>query len=143
MPVLPSAADVFTRKLPKLFSATVHRKADYALAAAFAVAGAWFWRKDRQAALAAWLSGGSILGLSLLTDYPGEQKGLIDFRLHGKLELGLAALIATMPEFFAVKDSARGYFNTKAGILTIVSNLTAFHSARHHARKRSSAERQA
>lgn len=135
MPVLPRAADVFTRKLPKLFSATAHRRADYAFAASFALAGAWFWRKDRQAALAAWLSGGSILGLSLLTDYPGHKKGIIDFALHEKLEVAIAAMIATMPELVDVKPEARRYFATKAGILTAVSNLTAFHHSPQRQRK--------
>ncbi|MBV9625620.1 MAG: hypothetical protein JOZ14_16760 [Acidobacteria bacterium] len=135
MPVLPSAADVFTRKLPKLLSPANHRRLDYALAAAFGLAGARFWRKDRRAAMASWLSGASILGLSLITDYPGEKDGLIAFPLHGKIELGLAALIATMPELFDVRHTARGYFNTKAGILTVVSNLTAFHAPQRRGRE--------
>lgn len=127
MPVLPSTADVVTRNLPKLFSPRAHRAADYAMGASFALAGAWFWRRNRPAALAAWICGGSILGLTLLTSYPDRQKRLLDFRFHEKLEVGIAALVATMPEFLDIReDRARRYFRTKAGILTLISNLTSY-----------------
>ena len=127
MPVLSSTADTLTRKLPKLIPARAHRAADYAMAASFALAGAWFWRRNRTAALASLLCGGSLLGLTELTSYPHRGKRLISFPTHEKLELAIAALAATLPDFLELSDPrARRYLRTKAGILTLISNLTRY-----------------
>jgi hypothetical protein len=128
MPVLTSAADVLTRKFPKIVSPDAHLAADYLIAGAFFAAGAWFFlRKNRRAGLGAWICGGSTLGLTLLTSYPGGARKPIPYGLHGRIETGLAAMTATMPEFLRFEDDReKGYFLLKAGILTVLSNLTAF-----------------
>jgi len=127
MPVLPSVADVLTQKLPKILPSKVHLLADYVIAGSFAAAGIWFWRRKRRAAWGALICGGSAFGLALLTSYPGRDRRAITFPLHGKIEIGLAALVATMPEFLHFeKDPEKKFFLTEAGILTIVSNQTCF-----------------
>lgn len=127
MAILKSAADVATRRLPKLLTAEAHQAADYVLVGSFAAAGAWFWRRNRRAALASWISGGSLLGLTLLTSYPGKSRRYLAFPLHGKMETGMAAMVAAMPEFLRLEDDKeRHFFTIKAGILTVISNLTAF-----------------
>jgi hypothetical protein len=131
MPVLSTVVDELTQKLPKIVAADAHVAADYAIAGSFLVAGTWFWRRNRPAALGALICGGSALGLAVLTSYPGHKKRLINFPVHGKLEVGLAAMIATMPEFLRFEKN-RGYFLTKAAILTAVSNMTCFASSRDH-----------
>jgi hypothetical protein len=125
MPVLSTVVDELTQKLPKMVSAHAHLAADYAIAGSFLAAGTWFWRRNREAAFGALICGGSALGLALLTSYPGHKKRLITFPVHGKLEVGLAAMIATMPEFLRFEKN-RGYFLTQAGILTAISNMTCF-----------------
>lgn len=132
--MLTSATDVATRRLPKLFNADAHHAADYLLVGSFAAAGAWFFRRNRRAALAAWISGASLLGLTLLTSYPGKNRRYLAFPLHGKIETGVAAMVAAMPEFLRLEDDKeRHYFTVKAGLLTVISNLTAFtgHSGRN------------
>ena len=128
MPVLTSMADVITRKLPKVVSSEAHLAADYILAGSFLAAGTWFLlRRNHRAALAACICGGSTLGLVLLTSYPGRPKRPIPFRFHGRIETGLAAMIATMPEFLRFEnDHERRYFLLKAGVLTVLSNLSSF-----------------
>ena len=127
MPVLASTADILSRHLPKLFSTRAHRAADYVMGASFALAGAWFWRKNRSAAAASWISGGSILALTVMTSYPGRPKRLLNVALHEKLEVGIAALVATMPEFLDLRDHrVRQYFRSQAAILTLIFNLTSF-----------------
>jgi hypothetical protein len=62
-----------------------------------------------------------------LTSYPGKERRYLAFPLHGKIETGMAAMVAAMPEFLRLEDDKeRHYFTVKAGLLTIVSNLTAF-----------------
>ena len=136
MSVLTSTADMATRRLPKIFTADAHHAADYLLVGSFAAAGAWFFRRNRRAALAAWISGASLLGLTLLTTYPGKHRRYLAFPLHGKVETGLAAMVAAMPEFLKLDDDKeRQYFTIKAGLLTIVSNLTAFSEHSNGARR--------
>lgn len=140
MPVLNSVADVLTRKFPKIVPANAHLAADYALAGSFLAAGTWFWRRNRRASLAAFVCGGSGLGLALLTSFPGREKRAIGFPLHGKLEIGLAALIATMPEFLRFEnDREKSYFLTSAAVLTVLSNLTSFYPPRTIRKRISSA----
>jgi len=129
--VLTSAADVLTRKLPKFIPGNAHPVVDYAVSGSFLAAATWFWRRDRKVALGSLLCGASTLGLALLTSYPGRGKRAISFTMHGKLENGLSAIIATMPEFLRIENNReRKYFLTTAGILTVLSNLTEFESHR-------------
>jgi len=127
MSVLTSTTDIATRRLPKVLPPTAHQAADYLLVGSFAAAGAWFFRRNPRAALGAWISGASLLGLTLLTRYPGKRRNYVPFPLHGKIEVGMAALVAAMPEFLRFGDGKeRRYFTMKAGLLTVLSNLTAF-----------------
>jgi len=127
MSVLTSTTDFASRRLPKLLPPSAHQAADYLLVGSFAAAGAWFFRRNPRAALGAWISGASLLGLTVLTSYPGKHRKYVAFPLHGKIEVGMAALVAAMPEFLRFGDvKERHYFAVKAGLLTIVSNLTEF-----------------
>ena len=127
MPFLTSAANVATRRLPKLLSPDAHRAADYLVAGSLIAAGAFFWRRNRRAALASWVSGGSLLGLSALTSYPGRPRRHLAFHAHGQIETGVAAMVAAMPEFFHFEDEKqRHFFALQAVLLTAVSRLTAF-----------------
>ena len=127
MSVLTSTTDIATRRLPKVLPPTAHQAADYLLVGSFAAAGAWFFRRNPRAALGAWISGASLLGLTLLTRYPGKRRNYVPFPLHGKIEVSMAALVAAMPEFLRFGDGKeRRYFTMKAGLLTVLSNLTAF-----------------
>ena len=92
MPILTKATDLATRKLPKFISPQAHRAADYAIVSGFAAAGVVYWNRNRRAAIASWLCGGSMLVLNLATHYDGVGKkrpvSLVD---HRRTELGMAA----------------------------------------------------
>jgi len=134
MPILPAFADAVTRRLPKVISPQGHAIADYFTIAVFAAAGGLLWKNHRRAAKAALLCGGAELVLDLLTDYPGGIAKLVGFRAHGKIDLGLAALAATMPELLSFREE-RGLFLTQAGVITGSTNLTNFEPARHFEKK--------
>src|SRR3954471_7967110 len=70
-----------------------HAVLDYGVAATFFAAGVALGRTNRRAAALAFLNGGMVLGMSLITDYPGGLKPRISFRQHrtgDMIQAGLA-----------------------------------------------------
>jgi hypothetical protein len=127
VPILTSAVEMATRRLPKVVSPKTHAVIDYVTVGAFLVAGALFWRKNRRAAVGSLLCGGAELAVNLLTDYPGGRVPFLSFETHGKLEVSLAAMAATMPELMAFPDDAeKNFFLAQSGVITIAANLTDF-----------------
>jgi hypothetical protein len=143
MPMLTSATDVLTRRMPKLISPKAHAVVDYITAGAFLLTGAFFWSRNKRAALSAFVCGGAELANTLLTDYPGGVKKVISYRNHGRIDIGLAAMTATMPEFMSFRDTReKNFFLVQAGMMTAVTNLTDFGQisrARSPRRKRTKA----
>lgn len=127
MPMLTSATNVLTRRMPKIISPKAHAVADYITAGAFLLTAAIYWSRNKRAALGGFVCAGAELATSLLTDYPAGVKKVISFRNHGKIDLGLAAMTATMPEFMGFRDEReKTFFLAQAGVMTAVTNLTDF-----------------
>ncbi len=127
MPILNSVAKAVAKPLPKVISPKGHAIADYMTVGSFFMAAAVFWSRSKRAALGALVCGGAELAVSLLTDYPGGVKKVISFPLHGKIDMGLAAMAATMPEFMAFEDERETTFFRAQGVsITAVTSLTEF-----------------
>jgi hypothetical protein len=127
MPILTAAVDQITQRFPKVVSPKAHAVVDYLTIGTFLVAGALFWRKNKRAAIGSLLCGGAELAVNLLTDYPGGQSPLISFPTHAKVDIGLAAVTATMPDFMGfAREDERHFFSVQAGIITVAANLTDF-----------------
>jgi len=127
MPVITSAVDSLTRRLPKVISPQAHAIADYLVIGSFFVAGILYWRRNRRAAIGALVCGGAGLAVNLATDYPGGRYSLVDFKDHGKIDVGLAAVAATLPEFMSFSETReRRFFLIEAAAITAAANLTAF-----------------
>src|SRR5438270_13593537 len=127
MPMLTSAANVLTKRMPKVISPKAHAVVDYMTAGAFLLTGAIYWPRNKRAALGAFVCAGAELATSLLTDYPGGVKKVISYRNHGKIDLGLAAMTATMPEFMGFRhDREKSFFLAQAALITAVTDLTDF-----------------
>lgn len=136
MPLLNRAIQVATKPFPKVISPKTHAILDYMTVGSFVVTAAWFWSRSKRAAIAALISGGAELAVSLLTDYPGGVKKVIKFRTHRDIDFGLGAMTATMPEFLAFQDEAeRKFFLVKGAMITAASQLTRFPDKRRR-RKR-------
>ena len=127
MPLLDKAAGKIADRLPTVISPRAHAIIDYATAAAFLAMGGLFWRSNRRAALASLICGGSELLIGSATNYPGGLGGDISFPLHGRIDLGLAAMIGTMPVFFGFEDTAQSrFFRLQAIGIAAVAGLTDF-----------------
>jgi hypothetical protein len=125
MALLNSAVSLATKKLPKAVTPKGHAVIDYLTVGAFLVTGALYWRRHKRAALSAFICGGAELALSLITDYPGGVKKIISFPTHCKVDLGLAAMTATMPEFMGFKDDReKRFFLAQSAGITLAANLT-------------------
>jgi hypothetical protein len=127
MPMLNNVAKLVAKPLPRMISPKTHAVIDYITVGSFVLGAGLFWRKSKRAAVAALVCAGAELAVSLLTDYPGGVKKVINFRTHGEIDLGLAAMAATMPEFLAFDDDQeKKFFLAQGMVLTAVSELTQF-----------------
>jgi hypothetical protein len=125
MALLNSAVSLATKKLPKAVTPKGHAFIDYLTVGAFLITGALYWRRHKRAALSAFICGGAELALSLITDYPGGVRKVISFPTHCKVDLGLAAMTATMPEFMGFKDDReKRFFLAQSAGITLAANLT-------------------
>jgi hypothetical protein len=127
MPILNTAAKLLVKPVPKFLSPKAHAVIDYITVGSFLMSAGWLWSRNKRAALAALICGGAELALGLLTNYPGGVKKAISFHTHGEIDLGLAAMVATMPEFLAFKDDdEKKLFLVQGAIITGVRELTEF-----------------
>lgn len=137
MPMLSNVVKMAVKPLPDVISPKGHAVIDYMLAGAFFASAGLFWRRNKRAAVASLLCGGAQLAVSMLTDYPGGLRRAIRFSTRRKLDLGLAAMSAAMPEFLNFKDEPEHHFFTAQGVLITAANeLTDFPENRGESKER-------
>ena len=136
MPMLNTVAKMAMKPIPRMLSPKAHSILDFVMAGSFLASVGWFWPRSKRAAIAALICGTAELAVSLLTDYPGGIKKVITFRAHRDIDIGLAAMTATMPTFLAFKDEGeKKFFLTKGVLMTGVAELTQFPEKPQHAEK--------
>jgi len=125
------------KPLPDVISPNGHALIDYMIAGAFFAMAGLSWRRNKRAAVASLLCGGAQLAVSMLTDYPGGVRRSIKFSTRRKLDLGLAAMTAAMPEFLNFEDEPQRKFFTAQGIIITAANeLTKFPEMRGGGKER-------
>ena len=125
MPILQSGARFAARKMPKVITPGTHAVLDYAVAGMFLLMGARMWKRQRRAALASLACGAVAAINSLLTDYPGGVFRAINYRTHGRVDAGLAALTAAAPRFMGFDDEGESrFFSGSALAETVITGLT-------------------
>jgi len=127
MPIFNNLVKIAAKPMPDVISPKGHAIIDYMIAGAFFATAGLFWKQSKRAAIASLLCGGAQLGVSMLTDYPGGVRRPIKYSTRRKLDLGLAAMSAAMPEFLNFEDEPQRKFFTAQGVLITVANeLTDF-----------------
>jgi len=127
MPLLKTAVQLLTKPIPKVISPRGHAIADYSTALLFFLGAGLFWRRSKRAAVASLICGATEAGVAALTDYPGGLKRVISFPLHRKIDLGLASMVATMPEFLAFQEeNEKTFFDLQAALIAGVTEMTNF-----------------
>src|SRR5215216_1605535 len=98
--------------VPKVIDPAMHAVLDYGVAATFFALGARMWGRHRPAATLAFANGAMVLGMSLLTDYPGGVWRKISFPMHGAMDIVQAAVACFGPVVmgFADDPAARAFY---------------------------------
>jgi hypothetical protein len=86
--------------VPRVIGPAQHAALDYTVAATFLALGMRYRDRNRAASTLAFLNGAMVLGMSLLTDYPGGVVPKISFKTHGALDVAQAALAGLGPVLF-------------------------------------------
>ncbi len=131
-----SVPDIF-ENAPKTISPRVHKWLDVAVTSAFAVVGGIFLsRGSKRAATAAFINAGMIAGVSLFTDYTGEGRKPISFKMHGFLDLVQATTAATAPLLMGFPaDAEASFFYGQASSEVGVVAMTDWDAADRAARR--------
>ncbi|MEO8727698.1 MAG: hypothetical protein ABI383_16420 [Acidobacteriaceae bacterium] len=125
MPVSQMIANAGKEYLPKVISPRTHAIIDYAVAGTFMLMGGLFFAKNKRASVGAFIIGGTVLGQSLCTDYPGGVFDLISFQTHGKIDTGLSGVMATMPALLGFKDDPEAkHFQAQGVMEALVVGMT-------------------
>jgi hypothetical protein len=91
---------VTTAGIPRVISPAQHAVLDYGVAGTFFAVGLSFARTHRPAATLAFLNGAMVLGMSLLTNYPGGVFRKLSFQTHRRGDIVQAALAGIGPALF-------------------------------------------
>lgn len=127
MPLTHTIVKTLTKPLPDVINPRTHFVIDHIMAGAFFASAAMMWRDNKRAAIAATICGAADLAVASLTTRPGSRKRPLGFRTHGRIDMGLAAMTAMMPEFMAIEGSPQSrLFMAQSIAMTAVAGLTDF-----------------
>lgn len=127
MPILDQAAKWTTNKLPKVINPGAHAVIDYAMAAFFFGMAAFFWRRNKRAAVGALVCGTAETITALCTDYPGGVVKEISYETHGAIDFGLSGMVASLPDMLRFSgDPESRFFRMQGLALATVTGLTDF-----------------
>lgn len=113
------------RKAPKLISPRMHAWLDVAVTGYFLGLGAWFVsRRKTGAAVSAFMNAAMVAGVSLFTDYDGDGRKPINFKLHGTLDAVQAATAAMGPVLhgFAGERDAAFFYGQAINEIAVIAS---------------------
>jgi hypothetical protein len=102
--------DLGTTGLARTISPAQHAVLDYGVAATFLAFGLSMRTRHRRAASLALVNGAMVLGMSLLTDYPGGVFKILSFRGHRTGDIAQALLAGLGPVLAGFGDDPEATF---------------------------------
>ncbi|MBV9073902.1 MAG: hypothetical protein JOZ10_09740 [Acidobacteria bacterium] len=140
MPIATKLTELVTKPLPKMITPKTHAIIDWGTAGAFFAFSALLWKKNKRASIGAMICGDLIGTLIFLTDCPGGVVKKISFETHGKVDPGVSALVASIPNMLGFSDEKESKLFQSMGIgLAAVRSLTAFDEGSSNEETRSKA----
>ena len=117
----------FVDRVPKIISPTTHGVIDYLVVGYYFITAGACWEDNKRASITALANGAAVLGLSMFTDYWGDGRKPISFETHGKVDPGVSALVASLPNLLGFSDERESKLFQGIGIgLAAVRSLTKF-----------------
>jgi hypothetical protein len=109
--------------LSKTITPAAHAVLDYGVAATFFALGMRYRGRHRAASALAFINAGMVLGMSMLTDYPGGIWPRISFKTHGLMDCWQAALAGGGPLLFgfANEPEARAFYAQAMSEVGVIS----------------------
>jgi hypothetical protein len=125
-------------RLPKRISPSTHAIIDYGLAAATAGYALMCWKRNKAAAAAALMAAMAEVTNVAITDIPGGICKEISFPLHGRIDMGLTAMLTAMPQFMGFANEPESkFFYASALATSIVTSMTDYTGTGELAQSRS------
>jgi hypothetical protein len=116
--------------LAKPITPAQHAVLDYGVAATFFMLGFSVLSRHRPAAVLAFVNGAMIVGMSMLTDYPGGVFRTLSFRAHRTGDIAQAALAGLGPVLFGFGNQPEAnYFYGQAASEAAVIAATDWNAA--------------
>lgn len=106
-----------------MISPTQHAVLDYSVASFFLSLGMRYRGENDRASTLAFINGAMVLGMSLLTDYPGGVWRVLSFKTHRALDVVQAALTGFGPLVlgFGGAPEARTFYGQAASEIGVVA----------------------
>ena len=118
-----------TAAVPKVIDPSTHAVLDYVTAATFLAAGVAMRERHPRASKLAFINGIAVLGLSMMTDYPGGLFRTLSFRTHGAIDVLQAGMSACGPAMMGfAQDPEAQLFHTQAAVEAAVIAATDWNS---------------
>jgi hypothetical protein len=105
-----------TSGVPKVIDPAAHAVLDYLTAGTFFAIGISMLGRHKRAANLAFANGAAVLGLSMMTDYPGGVFRRISFQTHGVIDVIQAIMAGAGPALlgFAGEPEAQAFYGQAA-----------------------------
>lgn len=113
------------RNVPKLISPRVHSWLDFAVTGYFLVVGVVSAIRGKgRVSAAAFINGGMVATISMLTDYEGTGQKPISFKMHGTMDAVQATTAALAPVLhgFAGEPEAKLFYGQAANELAVIAS---------------------
>jgi hypothetical protein len=107
----------------KVIGPAQHAVLDYGVAATFFALGARMMGRHRGASTLAFINGAMVLGMSLMTDYPGGVWKKISFPMHGAMDMVQAAVAGFGPVVmgFANDPEAKTFYGQALSEIGVIA----------------------
>ena len=119
-----------TEQVPKVIDPSAHAVLDYLTAGGFFALGFAMLGRHSRAAGLAFANGAAVLGLSLMTDYPGGVFRAVSFRTHGVIDAMQAMMTAAGPAMLGFgSDAEAQVFHGQAAVEAAIIAATDWEAA--------------
>jgi hypothetical protein len=98
---------------------------DYAIAGSFFALAAFFWRRNKRAAVGAIACGAAETALALSTDYAGGSAKRLSFATHNNIDFAMSGIVSSLPSVLHFADESEAhYFRAQGLAIAAVAGLT-------------------